>query len=94
MFGGRYVLASLNASILSVVISGIVNWLGHYPIKGLTYTDYKMNNKSTNNPWAVFLTWGESLHNNHHANPRRLSFATRWYELDVGLWMINLIKKS
>ena len=94
MFGGRYVLASLNASMLSVVISGIVNWLGHYPIKGLTYTDYKLNNKSTNNPWAVFLTWGESLHNNHHANPRRLSFATRWYELDVGLWMINLIKKS
>ena len=36
-FDGRYVLASLNASFLSVIISGIVNVFGHTPIKGLTY---------------------------------------------------------
>jgi len=94
MFGSTYVLASLNASIFSVLVSGIVNWLGHYPIKGLTYEDHKMNNKSTNNPWVVFLTWGESLHNNHHANPRRLNLSNRWYEFDIGLWMTNLIKKN
>ena len=32
-FDGRYILASLNASFLSVIISGIVNVLGHTPIK-------------------------------------------------------------
>ena len=93
-FDGRYVLASLNASFLSVIISGIVNVFGHTPIKGLTYETTPMNNKSTNNPCLVFLTWGESLHNNHHYRPRRLNFNTKWYELDVGRWMISPIKKS
>ena len=91
---GRYILASLNASLLSVVISGVVNWLGHYPIKGLTYQTDPMANNSTNNPWVSIFTWGESLHNNHHYRPRRLEFNTKWYELDVGRWMIQLIKKS
>ncbi len=92
---GRYILASLNGSLLSVVISGMVNWLGHYPIKGLTYQTDEMSNNSTNNPWlAPFIGWGELLHNNHHARPRRLNFNTKWYELDVGRWMIQIIKKS
>lgn len=91
---GRYILASLNASFLSVIISGIVNVFGHTPIKGLTYETDPMKNNSTNNPWLVFLTWGESLHNNHHYRPTRLRFNTKWYELDVGRWLIATIKKS
>ena len=93
-FDGRYILASLNASFLSVIISGIVNVFGHLPIKGLTYETDPMSNNSTNNPWLVFLTWGESLHNNQHYKPRRLNFNTKWYELDIGRWMIATIKKS
>ena len=93
-FDGRYILASLNASFLSVIISGIVNVFGHYPIKGLTYETTPMNNNSTNNPWLSLFTWGESLHNNHHYKPRRLNFNTKWYELDVGRWLISPIKKS
>ncbi len=94
-FDGRYILASLNGSLLAVVISGLVNWLGHFPIKGLTYQTSKMKNKSTNNPWlAPLIGWGELLHNNHHARPRRLEFNTKWYEVDIGKWMIQLIQKS
>ena len=91
---GRYLLASLNASYLSLVISGIVNVFGHTPIKGLTYATTPMKNNSTNNPWLALFTWGESLHNNHHAKPRRLNFNTKWYELDVGRWLISTVKKS
>ena len=91
---GRYILASLNASFLSVIISGIVNVFGHTPIKGLTYETTPMKNRSTNNPWLALFTWGESLHNNHHYKPRRLNFNTKWYELDVGRWLISPIKKS
>lgn len=93
-FDGRYVLASLNASFLAVIISGIVNVFGHLPIKGLTYETDKTKNNSTNNPWLVFVSWGESLHNNHHYRPARLNFNTKWYELDVGRWLIATIKKS
>lgn len=91
---GMLVLASLNASILSLFISGIVNVFGHLPVKYITYTTTPINNNSTNNPWLVFFTWGESLHNNHHSSPRRLAFNTKWYELDPGRWMIWPIEKS
>ena len=91
---GMLLLASLNASILSIFISGIVNVVGHYPVKYLTYETITLDNNSTNNPWLVLLTWGESLHNNHHAIPRRLKFNTKWYELDIGRWMIWPIEKS
>jgi len=91
---GRYLLASLNASFLSLIISGIVNVFGHTPIKGLTYQTTPMKNNSTNNPWLALFTWGESLHNNHHYRPRQLNFNTKWYELDVGRWLISTIKKS
>lgn len=93
-YDGKYVIASLNASILSVFISGIVNVLGHTPIKHITYQTTPMSNNSVNNPWLVFLSWGESLHNNHHYRPRRLEFNTKWYELDIGRWMIYAIQKS
>ena len=93
-FDGRYILASLNASFLSVIISGIVNVLGHTPIKGMTYETTPMKNNSTNNPWLALFTWGESLHNNHHYRPTRLNFNTKWYEMDVGRWLISAIKKS
>jgi len=91
---GRYILASLNASLLSLLISGVVNVFGHLPLKGLTYKTDPMRNNSVNNPWFVFFTWGESLHNNHHYRPTRLNFNTKWYELDVGRWLIAPIKKS
>ena len=93
-FGGTYIFASLNASFLSIVMSGIVNVFGHLPIKGLTYETDKTRNNSTNNPWLVFFSWGESLHNNHHHKPTRLNFNTKWYEFDVGRWLIATIKKS
>ena len=93
-FGGTYIFASLNASFLSIVMSGIVNVFGHLPIKGLTYETDKTRNNSTNNPWLVFFSWGESLHNNHHYKPTRLNFNTKWYEFDVGRWLIATIKKS
>ena len=85
--------SSLNASALSLIISGIVNVVGHIDMKGLCYKTTMLKNNSTNNPWFVFLTWGESLHNNHHAHPRRIQFNTKWYEFDIGRWMIYLIQK-
>ena len=67
---------------------------GNIPNKINKKNNRNNNNNSTNNPWLVFLTWGESLHNNHHYRPRRLNFNTKWYELDVGRWLISTIKKS
>ena len=85
-------LSSLNASLLSVFISGFVNVFGHYKLKG-SYTSFELDNNSVNTPWLVFLTWGESLHNNHHAYPNKASFSNKWYEFDFGHWFVKTIEK-
>jgi fatty-acid desaturase len=39
------------------------------------------------------VTWGQSLHNNHHANPTLYSFASNKEEFDPATIFIPLIKK-
>jgi stearoyl-CoA desaturase (delta-9 desaturase) len=41
--------------------------------------------------WLAFLTAGEGLHNNHHAAPTSARLSHRWYEVDMGWWLIRLM---
>lgn len=36
---------------------------------------------------------GEELHANHHKYPNRVNFATKWYEIDFGYYVILLLEK-
>ena len=93
-FMGFLGLAStLSASMMAVIISGYVNWIGHGGRSIFNYRNYDTNDQSVNNPWLSLFTWGESLHNNHHGNAVNPSFSTNKKELDPGIWMINLIRK-
>lgn len=64
----------------------IINWFAHK--RG--YTNYSMNNTSTNLLNIDLLMWGESLHNNHHQNPGSANFADRWFEFDPMYPIIRL----
>jgi len=44
--------------------------------------------ESRNVWWLGVLAWGEGWHNNHHANPGRWAFGRRWWEIDIGAWVI------
>ena len=46
-------------------------------------------NSATNLQWLAFLTAGEGFHNNHHAAPTSARFAHRWYQIDVGWFVIK-----
>lgn len=70
-------------------------------ISGLTiYITHKYGYQNTNTKddsrnvwWLGILAWGEGWHNNHHANPGRWNFGfIRWWEIDVGAWVIMLIR--
>ncbi len=71
---------ALVGSLVHVVsylgISAAVNAIGH------TYGKRPYQNLATNNNWLAFISFGEGLHNNHHAAPTaaRLSFARREYD--------------
>lgn len=56
----------------------IINWFAHK----IGYTNYRVNNTSTNLINVDLLMWGESLHNNHHMHPGSANFASKWFEFD------------
>lgn len=58
---------------------------------------YRTNNtrdKSTNNLLTGILVSGEGWHNNHHAHPADAKFGRKWWEIDIGWWIIKLARKK
>jgi stearoyl-CoA desaturase (delta-9 desaturase) len=68
----------------------IVNWFCHQTKYG--YRNFNINNDSTNIKWLGLVTWGQALHNNHHATPTAYSFATKEEEFDPTVIFLPLIK--
>ena len=70
-------LAGLTHAVLYVlVVAPLINALGHWR-GGRNY-----DNTARNSVVLAWLTGGESLHNNHHANPRAPKFSVRSREFD------------
>ena len=44
---------------------------------------------STNVAALALLSWGESWHNNHHAQPTSARFGQGWRQPDVGWWVVR-----
>ena len=68
----------------------LVNTAGHL----FGYRNFKTADESKNNLPLALWTWGEGFHNNHHYNPANYSFKQRWFEFDMGGFLIRLIKKT
>jgi stearoyl-CoA desaturase (delta-9 desaturase) len=49
--------------------------------------------QSTNNVWLAIPTAGESWHNNHHAFPSSVNFGLKWWQIDLGYWVIRTFEK-
>jgi stearoyl-CoA desaturase (delta-9 desaturase) len=63
-----------------------VNALGHH------FGSRPYDNRATNLQWLAFLTMGEGLHNNHHADGTNAKFSQRWYEFDLGWMYISILR--
>lgn len=55
---------------------------------------YKTKEKSTNHWLTGIFVFGEGWHNNHHNNPKNPRFGEKWYEIDLGYYIIKLFRKS
>lgn len=66
-----------------IAASSAVNAIGHH------FGRRPYDNSATNLQWLAFLTAGEGLHNNHHAAPTSAKLAHRWYEVDLGWFLIK-----
>jgi fatty-acid desaturase len=56
------------------------------------YRLYDTPDKSTNNFWMFFLTFGEAWHNTHHAFPTDSKSSRKWWELDPQYWLIRAVQ--
>lgn len=50
---------------------------------------FKTHDYSTNNVFWAIPTMGEGWHNNHHAFPSSVAFGLRWWQIDMGAWLVR-----
>ncbi len=66
-----------------------VNSIGHT----FGSRDATEDDDSRNNFLLAILTFGEGWHNNHHASPKCALNQWKWYQIDVGGWIILALEK-
>jgi sn-1 stearoyl-lipid 9-desaturase len=80
-------------TIITILMSNIVNYVGHMPSWFGSYRRYNLPDQSVNNwLWAI-PSWGESWHNTHHRFPKKSNLRERWWEIDISGIVIEIIKK-
>lgn len=68
--------------------AGVVNGLGHY----IGYRNFESPDASRNlGPLGIFIG-GEELHNNHHTYATSAKFSVKWFEVDVGWYLIRFMQ--
>ncbi len=58
------------------------------------YKNYDIPDDSKNNKFIAFFTFGEGLHNNHHAKQSLYNFSRKSDEIDLASFFITFLKKK
>ena len=72
---------------MATLQGAIVNWWAHR----FGYRNFVTGNESKNILPVDLFFWGEAYHNNHHRHPGRPKTAFRWFELDSGYFIMQLL---
>jgi stearoyl-CoA desaturase (delta-9 desaturase) len=71
--------------VMYIGLSAAINAIGH------SFGKRPFPNFATNNQWLALLTFGEGLHNNHHALPTSARLAAQARQVDPGWLVIRLL---
>ncbi len=78
------------AGMMSHPIQGwLVNSFGH----AVGYRNFKTSDDSRNNSFVAWTCFGEGFQNNHHRFPKSAKFSMRWFEVDFG-WLVTQVLAS
>lgn len=102
---GGLLHGNIKGFFLGVLWGGFVriftmNHLTYWSINTLSHSigsrPYKTADKSTNSIPFIFAvpTFGQSYHNNHHAFPTSPIMGHRWYELDIGKYVLRALEAT
>jgi stearoyl-CoA desaturase (delta-9 desaturase) len=79
---------AMQMAAIPLFAAGVINGIGHY----WGYRNYEVKDNSRNIiPLGLFLG-GEELHNNHHAFATSAKFSDKWWEIDIGWYVIRLMQ--
>ena len=78
----------ITATGLSILCSNVANWLGH---TNIGYKNFGNESQDRNHWLGAIYFFGEGWHNNHHAKPNKYSFQHKWWEFDLGGFIIKHI---
>ena len=56
------------------------------------YRSYDTRDNSMNVPILGYLTWGQGWHNNHHHQAYPYNYGRRWWEIDLGSLLVELVR--
>lgn len=99
---GALIERSLHGAWVGFVWGGGVRLFFSYhftnSINSLTHMfgrrSFATRENSRNNVWLAGPTLGEAWHNNHHAYPSSAYFGFRWWQIDIGGWLIWILEKG
>ncbi len=77
---------------LRILICSHMTWCVNSVCHKFGYQSYEVKDTSTNNPFVALLTFGEGWHNNHHRFMQMPFFGHRWYEIDMGKWVLQALR--
>jgi stearoyl-CoA desaturase (delta-9 desaturase) len=88
------------AALDGAVWGGLIRvFIGHHitwSVNSITHMfgtrPFKTTDQARNNWLIGLLGWGEGWHNNHHAFPKSAFIGMRWYQIDIGGWVVALLK--
>ena len=73
--------------LMGPVHGAIVNWSGHK----YGYSNFDNHDRSKNTFAMDWLMGGELFQNNHHKFPNKISFASKWFEIDPSYPVIKIL---
>ncbi|HHC80740.1 MAG TPA: acyl-CoA desaturase [Flavobacteriia bacterium] len=95
-----YLLSDMNTVLIIVFLRMAITILGHWFVGFMThkygYARFNIENANESAYNDIILglfSFGEGFHNNHHAHPNSAKFSLKWYEIDIGWYLIVLLKK-
>lgn len=97
---GIFIFFGLNTMLvlvfLRISITILAHWYIGYASHKYGYAHFEIEEAKEsgfNDALLGFISFGEGFHNNHHAYPRSANFSSKWYEIDLGWYVILGLKK-
>lgn len=78
--------------LLRIFLSSHVTWSVNSICHCFGTRAYQTADNSQNNALIALLSFGEGWHNNHHRYMQMPYFGHRWYQLDIGKWVLIFLK--